>query len=103
MTTWRHEVSDRKLYGVGFLAEGGCGPLKAKADENGVLILGGDHWLPDPLRGPTGRHRWAPGVLRHQDYVVDAEWDHAVAMAAGLGKPNGGVQGLLFPDFPGKP
>lgn len=102
VTTWRHEVSDRQLYGVGFLPEGGCGPLKAKADENGVLILGGDHWLPDPLRGPTGRHRWAPGVLRHQDYVVDAEWDHAVAMAAGLGKPSGGEQGLLFGDFPGK-
>lgn len=103
VTTWRHEVSDRQLFGVGYQPEGGTGPLKAKADENGVLILGGDHWLPDPLRGPTGRHRWAPGVLRHQDYVVDAEWDHAVAMAAGLGKPSGGEQGLLFGDFPGKP
>ncbi|WP_192783118.1 hypothetical protein [Amycolatopsis lexingtonensis] len=103
VTTWRHEVSDRCLYGVGFQPDGGSGPLKAKADENGVLILGGDHWLPDPLRGPTGRHRWAPGVLRHQDYVVDAEWDHAVAMAAGLGKPSGGEQGLLFGDFLGKP
>ncbi|WIY07412.1 hypothetical protein QRX60_19405 [Amycolatopsis mongoliensis] len=103
VTTWRHEVSDRCLYGVGYQPEGGSGPLKAKADENGVLILGGDHWLPDPLRGPTGRHRWAPGVLKHQDYVVDAEWDHAVAMAAGLGKPSGGEQGLLFGDFPGKP
>ncbi|WP_290057275.1 hypothetical protein [Amycolatopsis solani] len=103
VTTWRHEVSDRQLFGVGYQPEGGIGPLKARADENGVLILGGDHWLPDPLRGPTGRHRWAPGVLRHQDYVVDAEWDHAVAMAAGLGKPSGGEQGLLFGDFPGKP
>ncbi|WP_370972935.1 hypothetical protein [Amycolatopsis sp. cg9] len=103
VTTWRHEVSDRQLFGVGFQPEGGSGPLKARADENGVLILGGDHWLPDPLRGPTGRHRWAPGVLRHQDYVVDAEWDRAVAMAAGLGKPSGGEQGLLFGDFPGKP
>ncbi|MEV7044854.1 hypothetical protein [Amycolatopsis sp. NPDC051061] len=103
VTTWRHEVSDRQLYGVGYQPEGGIGPLKAKADENGVLVLGGDHWLPDPLRGPTGRHRWAPGVLKHQDYVVDAEWDHAVAMAAGLGKPSGGEQGLLFGDFPGKP
>ncbi|WP_460437995.1 hypothetical protein [Amycolatopsis stemonae] len=103
VTTWRHEVSDRCLYGVGYQPEGGSGPLKAKADRNGVLILGGDHWLPDPLRGPTGRHRWAPGVLKHQDYVVDAEWDHAVAMAAGLGKPAGGEQGLLFGDFLGKP
>ncbi|MGW5720537.1 hypothetical protein ACWEVP_30500 [Amycolatopsis sp. NPDC003865] len=102
VTTWRHEVSDRQLFGVGFQPEGGSGPLKARADENGVLILGGDHWLPDPLRGPTGRHRWAPGVLKHQDYVVDAEWDHAVAMAAGLGKPSGGEQGLLFGDFPAK-
>ncbi|MEV4145282.1 hypothetical protein AB0J40_16545 [Amycolatopsis sp. NPDC049691] len=102
VTTWRHEVSDRQLFGVGFQPEGGSGPLKARADGNGVLILGGDHWLPDPLRGPTGRHRWAPGVLKHQDYVVDAEWDHAVAMAAGLGKPSGGEQGLLFGDFPAK-
>ncbi|MGK3208134.1 hypothetical protein [Amycolatopsis sp. MEPSY49] len=102
VTTWRHEVSDRQLFGVGFQPEGGSGPLKARADENGVLILGGDHWLPDPLRGPTGRHRWAPGVLKHQDYVVDAEWDHAVAMAAGLGKPSVGEQGLLFGDFPSK-
>ncbi len=102
VTTWRHEVSDRQLFGVGFQPEGGSGPLKARADPNGVLILGGDHWLPDPLRGPTGRHRWAPGVLKHQDYVVDAEWDHAVAMAAGLGKPSGGEQGLLFGDFPSK-
>ncbi|MEU8635522.1 hypothetical protein AB0C38_25445 [Amycolatopsis sp. NPDC048633] len=102
VTTWRHEVSGRWLYGVGYQAEGGSGPLKAKADENGVLILGGDHWLPDPLRGPTGRHRWAPGVLKHQDYVVDAEWDHAVAMAAGLGKPTWGEQGSLFGDFPSK-
>jgi hypothetical protein len=42
-------------------------------------------------------------VLKHQDYVVDAEWDHAVAMAAGLGKPTWGEQGSLFGDFPGKP
>jgi hypothetical protein len=102
VTTWRHSVADRQLHGVGFRPEGGHGPVSATADGNGVLILGGDHWLPDPLRGPTGRHRWAPGVLRHQDYLADAEWDHAVAMAAGLGKPAGGEQGLLFGDFPPK-
>jgi hypothetical protein len=99
VTTWRHQVADRRLLGVGFLPEGGHGPLSASTDKNGVLILGGDHWLPDPLRGPTGRHRWAPGVLKHADYVVDAEWDHAVAMAAGLGKPIWGEQGSLFGDF----
>lgn len=102
VTTWRHEVRDGRLHGVGFLPEGGCGPLEARPDTNGVLILGGDHWLPDPLRGPTGRHRWAPGVLKHADYVVDAEWDHAVAMAAGLGKPAWGEQGSLFGEFPPK-
>jgi len=31
--------------------------------------------------------RWAPGVLRHSDYLVDPEWDHAVAIAAGLARP----------------
>ena len=102
VTTWRHEVRDGCLHGVGFRPEGGCGPLEARPEANGVLILGGDHWLPDPLRGPTGRHRWAPGVLKHADYVVDAEWDHAVAMAAGLGKPAWGEQGSLFGDFPPK-
>ncbi|MEV5719866.1 hypothetical protein AB0L41_38775 [Amycolatopsis mediterranei] len=102
VTTWRHAVADRRLHGVGFLPDGGCGPVSAAADANGVLILGGDHWLPDPLRGPTGRHRWAPGLLKHQDYVVDAEWDHAVAMAAGLGKPSWGEQGSLFGDCPPK-
>ena len=103
VTTWRHQVHDGRLLGDGFLSEGGIGALAAEPDPDGVLILGGDHWLPDPMRGPTGRHRWAPGVLKHADYVVDAEWDHAVAMAAGLGKPSWGEQGSLFGDFPGKP
>lgn len=87
VTTWRHRVVSGKLLGDGYLPGGGTGPLVAEPDDTGVLVLGGDHWLPDPMRGPTGRRRWAPGVLRHNDYVVDGEWDNAVAMAAGLGRP----------------
>ncbi|MFI5614791.1 hypothetical protein [Amycolatopsis sp. NPDC051903] len=105
VTTWRHQVSGRHLIGDGYLPEGGWGALEAKADETGVLVLGGDHWLPDPLRAPDGRHRWAPGVLKHTDYLADAEWDQALAMAAGLGRPSGrarllGEQGSLFGDLP---
>ena len=95
---------DENNHGDGYQPDGTSGPLAPAAPgPTGALVLGGDHWLPDPMRGPTGRHRWAPGVLKHADYVVDAEWDHAVAMAAGLGKPSWGEQGSLFGDFPGKP
>lgn len=105
VTTWRHNVSGRHLIGDGYLPEGGSGALEATPEESGVLVLGGDHWLPDPLRAPDGRHRWAPGVLKHTDYLADAEWDQALAMAAGLGRPNGrsrllGEQGSLFGDLP---
>ncbi|MEC3982776.1 hypothetical protein QMK34_46980, partial [Amycolatopsis sp. H20-H5] len=111
VTTWRHQVASGKLLGDGYLPGGGIGPLATAPEPSGVLILGGDHWLPDPMRGPggpAGRHRWAAGVLRHADYVVDAEWDHAVAMAAGLERPGrpfppAAEQFPLFPDFPGKP
>jgi hypothetical protein len=104
VTSWRHKVVDRRLLGDGYLPSGSCGALAAEPDAHGVLVLGGDHWLPDPMRGPTNRHRWAPGVLKHADYVVDAEWDNALAMAAGLGKPSPwGEQESLFGDFPGKP
>ena len=47
-------------------------------------MLGGDHWLPDPQRGPFPGRRWAPGVNRHADYTSDPEWDRAIAIAAGL-------------------
>ncbi|MFF0145343.1 hypothetical protein ATK36_4661 [Amycolatopsis sulphurea] len=104
VTTWRHQTSGRHLLGDGYLPTGGTGPLEATPEESGVLVLGGDHWLPDPLRAPDGRRRWTPGVLRHLDYVADPEWDHAVAMAAGLGRTGQvrplGEQGSLFSDLP---
>lgn len=104
VTTWRHQTSGRHLLGDGYLPEGGPGPLETTPEDSGVLILGGDHWLPDPLRGPDGRSRWAPGVLKHLDYLADPEWDHAVAMAAGLGRTGRprslGEQGSLFGDLP---
>jgi hypothetical protein len=87
VTTWRQAVTDGELTGVGFLPAGGVGDLTATAEPTGALVLGGDHWLPDPLRAPSGVDRWAPGLLKHTDYFVDAEWDHAVAMAAGLDRP----------------
>jgi hypothetical protein len=57
------------------------------------------------MRGPTGVHRWAAGVLKHADYAADAEWDHAVTIAAGLELPCGkllifGEQAPLFGDLP---
>lgn len=109
VTTWRHQVVAGQLLGIGYLPEGGIGPLPAAV--NGVagsLVLGGDHWLPDPIAPPENGHRWAAGVLRHTDYLADPEWDRAVAMAAGLeapgapAKPNGG-QPSLFGDLPKLP
>ncbi|GAA3572234.1 membrane protein [Amycolatopsis ultiminotia] len=104
VTTWRHQTSGRHLLGDGYLPEGGSGPLETTPEESGALVLGGDHWLPDPLREPDGRRRWAPGVLKHTEYLADPEWDNAVAMAAGLGRTGRaralGEQGALFSDLP---
>lgn len=88
VTTWRHQVVGGKLLGVGYLPEGGIGPLPAAVPGvAGALVLGGDHWLPDPVALHENGRRWAAGVLRHADYLVDPEWDRAVAMAAGLEQP----------------
>ncbi|OZM73692.1 hypothetical protein CFN78_09240 [Amycolatopsis antarctica] len=104
-TTWRHEVVDGRLHGVGYLPDGTVGPVRPAAEgPAGALVLGGDHWLPDPIRGPTPGHRWAAGVLKHADYLADPEWDRAVAMAAGLLRPGrpatpSAEQVPLFPDL----
>ncbi len=84
-TTWRHQVTDGELIGFGYLPDGDVGPLGA-ADKgpHGTLVLGGDHWLPDPMPGPVHGRRWAPGIRRHTDYIAEPEWDRAVAYAAGL-------------------
>ena len=85
VTTWRRQVFDGTLLGVGFRADGTRAPLApAVRGPTGALVLGGDHWLPDPQRGPLPGRRWTPGVQRHADYTADPEWDRAVAMAAGL-------------------
>ncbi|MFD7656608.1 hypothetical protein ACFV4N_21770 [Actinosynnema sp. NPDC059797] len=85
VTTWDRQVFDEVLLGVGFRADGTTGALPpARRGPTGALVLGGDHWLPDPQRGPFPGRRWAPGVNRHADYASDPEWDRAVAMAAGL-------------------
>jgi hypothetical protein len=107
VTSWRHEVVDGKLQGVGFLPTGEVGELgPALSGPTGALVLGGDHWLPDPIRNTPGTRRWAAGVLGHSDYEIDPEWDRAVAMAAGLEFPDrpssrpSGEQVPLFPDLP---
>jgi hypothetical protein len=91
-TTWRHQVRDGRLLGVGYLPDGGVGALEpAERGPHGVLVLGGDHWLPDPALGPVQGRRWAPGVRRHTDYIAEPEWDRAVAYAAGLAGPTPAV------------
>ncbi|TVT16637.1 hypothetical protein LWP59_33265 [Amycolatopsis acidiphila] len=107
VTTWRHEVVDGELRGIGFLPTGEVGEVgPALPGPTGALVLGGDHWLPDPIRNTPGTHRWAAGVLGHGDYEIDPEWDRAVAMAAGLefsDRPSTrpfGEQVPLFPDLP---
>ncbi|MBA0125374.1 hypothetical protein H0B56_07450 [Haloechinothrix sp. YIM 98757] len=111
VTTWRHQIVDDRLLGVGYLTDGGIGPLPAaEQSPNGALVLGGDHWLPDPVPHSDNGHRWAAGTLRHSDYLIDQEWDRAVAIAAGLERPGGArgsctEQAALFSDLPafGKP
>ncbi|MFB9569311.1 hypothetical protein ACFFRS_20310 [Saccharopolyspora hordei] len=101
VTTWSRQVYDGMLIGVGFRADGTEGPLPAATrGPTGALVLGGDHWLPDPQRGPFACRRWVPGVLGHSDYPGDPEWDRAVAMAAGLESP---VRGAALPLHPQTP
>ncbi|GAA4862187.1 hypothetical protein [Saccharopolyspora cebuensis] len=91
VSTWNRQVYGGTLIGVGF-REGSEGPLPpATRGPTGALVLGGDHWLPDPQRGPFACRRWVPGVLGHSDYTGDPEWDRAVAMAAGLESPARGA------------
>ncbi|MFI9385242.1 hypothetical protein [Kutzneria sp. NPDC052558] len=80
VTTWERQSFDGQLLGVGF--EGAL--PAAEHSEHGALVLGGDHWLPDPQHGPISGRRWRPGVLGHNDYTSDPEWDRAIAAAAGL-------------------
>ncbi|MFD5829021.1 hypothetical protein [Lentzea sp. NPDC060358] len=85
VTTWRRQVFDGMLLGVGYRADGTEGALApALRGPTGALVLGGDHWLPDPQRGPFPGRRWKSGVSAHSDYTSDPEWDRAVAIAAGL-------------------
>ncbi|WP_199432471.1 hypothetical protein [Qaidamihabitans albus] len=107
-TTWRHQVVDGKLLGMGYLPDGGVGALPAAVrGPTGALVLGGDHWLPDPITGPLNGRRWVAGVRRHADYVADPEWDRAVIMAAGLEDPDTtkrlAEQVPLFGDLLGQP
>lgn len=85
VTTWRQQVCQGELIGVGYRPDEPPGALPpAVPAPHGALVLGGDHWLPDPQHGPITGRRWAPRVLGHGDYLSDPEWDRAVAAAAGL-------------------
>ncbi len=89
VTTWDRQVFDGQLIGVGLVPDAHPGALPAATvSPTGALVLGGDHWLPDPERGPFPGRRWAPGVHRHGDYYSDPEWDRAVACAAGMESPS---------------
>jgi hypothetical protein len=88
LTTWRRQVFDGRLIGVGYRTNGTSGALpEAVVGPTGAVVLGGDHWLPDPERGPFPGRRWAAGVQRHGDYYSDPEWDRAVACASGMESP----------------
>ncbi|AOS65443.1 hypothetical protein [Actinoalloteichus hymeniacidonis] len=94
VTTWNRQVYEGTLIGVGFRGDGTEGPLpSATRSPSGALVLGGDHWLPDPARGPFTGRRWNPGVSGHNDFNSDPEWDRAVAIAAGLELPPRGQAG----------
>jgi hypothetical protein len=89
VTTWDRQVFDGQLIGVGLVPDAQSGALPAATvSPTGALVLGGDHWLPDPARGPFPGRRWAPGVHRHSDYYSDPEWDRALACAAGMESPS---------------
>ncbi|MFC7341490.1 hypothetical protein [Saccharopolyspora griseoalba] len=101
VTTWNRQVYGGMLIGVGLKADGTEGPLPAATrGPTGALVLGGDHWLPDPQRGPFSCRRWVPGVMGHSEYSGDPEWDRAVAMAAGLETPVRGASLPLQPETP---
>ncbi|WP_223198937.1 hypothetical protein [Solihabitans fulvus] len=100
VTTWRRQVFDGMLLGVGFREDGTEGALEAATTgPTGALVLGADHWLPDPQRGPFAGRRWLPGVNGHADYSADPEWDRAVAIAAGLERADSPppASGLVLP------
>lgn len=100
VTTWRRQVYEDSLLGIGFRPDGTSGPLAAATrSPAGALVLGMDHWLPDPAPGPFPGRRWTPGVQRHRNYAADPEWDRAVAMAAGLdpAEPTVGAFEALLP------
>lgn len=102
VTTWSRQVYDESLLGIGFRPDGTSGPLpEAVRAPHGALVLGLDHWLPDPATGPVPGRRWTPGVQRHANYPADPEWDRAVALAAGLdpAEPSAGA----FPSLPVPP
>nr|WP_228047498.1 hypothetical protein [Saccharopolyspora sp. HNM0983] len=101
VTSWNRQVYGGMLLGVGFRPDGTEGPLPAATrGPTGALVLGSDHWLPDPQRGPFECRRWVPGVLGHADYRGDPEWDRAVAMAAGLESPSRSAALPLHSDSP---
>ncbi|WP_424189371.1 hypothetical protein ACOBQX_12680 [Actinokineospora sp. G85] len=101
VATWARQVYAGNLLGTGFRPDGTVGPLTAAVrSPHGALVLGGDHFVADPMAGPLPGRRWTPGTLAHGDYPADPEWDRAVAMAAGLDPDASGRGGLVWPPRP---
>lgn len=85
VTTWDRQLFDDRLLGAGLRPDGTAGALPAaRRGEHGAVVLGGDHWLPDPQHAPVAGRRWRAGVLGRADYSSDPEWETAVSLAAGL-------------------
>lgn len=94
--TWDRQVVDGRLLGTGLRPDGTVGPLPAATrTPTDALVLGGDHWLPDPMHGPFPSRRWCPGIQAGKNYTADPEWDRAIALAAGLDPDDQG--GLPWP------
>jgi hypothetical protein len=103
VTTWRRQVFDEKLIGIGMRTGEAPGALPPSVvGPTGALVLGGDHWLPDPERGPFPGRQWTPGLQRHHNYYADPEWDRAVACASGMESPTQTTELPALFRFPGR-
>lgn len=88
VTTRSRQLFDDRLLGTGLRPDGTAGALPAaRRGTHGALVLGGDHWVPDPQHAPVDGRRWRAGILGAADYPSDPEWEAAVALAAGLVTP----------------
>lgn len=57
-----------------------------RADEmpSGAWVIGNERWLPDPVLADPLQHEPRFPARAHSDYTLDAQWDAAIASAAGF-------------------